>query len=92
MRVGQVRKRDANEPAVVDALEAVGALVERLSGAGVADLLVCYHYRLLLIEVKNKQGRNRSTLAQETTKDAGWPVTTVWDPNGALLAIGALRG
>ncbi len=61
-------RRDANELEIVDALEKVGALVARLSVAGLGDLLVCwphelgyyrrgaamvaYHQGLYLLEVK----------------------------------------
>jgi ribosomal protein L16/L10AE len=50
-------RRDANEPAIVQALEAVGAEVWRLSGTGIPDLLV-WHVRcgVLLMEVKTKSG------------------------------------
>jgi hypothetical protein len=35
-------RRDAGEKEIVAALEKVGALVQRLSCPGIADLLVCY--------------------------------------------------
>lgn len=50
-------KRDANEPAIVDALEAIGVVVHRLSHPGLPDLL-CWSARegLRLIEVKAEKG------------------------------------
>lgn len=80
-------RRDANEPAIVEALEAVGAKVKRLSAAGVADLLVLFRGRLFLLEVKTAKGR--ATLAQDETSADGWPVVTVRTEIAALLAIGA---
>lgn len=45
-------KRDASEPDIVRALESVGATVERLSAAGLPDLLVGWRGRMWLLEVK----------------------------------------
>lgn len=47
------KKRDGNEKAIVEALEALGAFVTRLGDAGVPDLLVAYRGESLLIEVKD---------------------------------------
>ena len=50
-------KRDANEPAIVDALERLGFSVTRISGRGVPDLLVGKGQRFLaLVEVKAPKG------------------------------------
>jgi len=71
-RVGQSRKRDANEPAIVDALEAVGLVVHRLSSPGLPDLLV-FNPRavqtpsLTLLEVKVPGGK--LTTQQQTTRE-----------------------
>lgn len=48
-------KRDDNEADIVEALTRCGHLVQRISGAGVPDLLVYSHSqgRLLLLEVKD---------------------------------------
>lgn len=46
------RARDGNEASIVEALRAAGATVTRLGDAGVPDLLVGYHGRTLLLEVK----------------------------------------
>lgn len=60
------RSRDANEPDIVKALEAVGASVQRTYGMeGEPDLLVGYLGRNYLIEVKNPATRaagNKGTL------------------------------
>lgn len=47
------RKRDANEPAIVAALQAAGAAVDRLSGDGQPDLLVSWANEITLVEVKD---------------------------------------
>lgn len=85
-RVGQNRKRDANEPAVVLALRQVGAQVIRISEPGAPDLLVLYRGDLFVLEVKSRLGR--ATKAQERRSAAGWPVFLVRTPEGALRAIG----
>jgi hypothetical protein len=83
-------RRDANEPAIVKALEKVGALVKRISAAGVADLLVLYKGRIFLLEVKMPK-TGRMTPAQQETTAEGWPVTVVRDEYDALTAIGLLQ-
>ncbi len=45
-------RRDEAEPPIVDALEAVGASVQRLAVKGVPDLLVGWRGRMWLLEVK----------------------------------------
>ena len=69
MRVGQARKRDAIEKPIVEALEAVGAHVTRISGKGAPDLLVRHRGRLFAWEVKSEKGRR--TAAQQETE---WPL------------------
>jgi Holliday junction resolvase len=69
VRVGQARKRDANEKAIVDALEAIGAHVTRISGKGAPDLLVRYQGHLYAWEVKS--GTGKRTEAQQVS---GWTV------------------
>jgi len=51
-------RRDANEPAIVDALERMGFSVSRVSGAGVPDLLVGkWPSFLRMVEIKVEKGR-----------------------------------
>jgi len=59
MRYAQ--KRDSNEAEIVQALEAIGATVQRLD---IFDLLVGYRGRSHLIEVKNPLGKNKLTDVQ----------------------------
>ena len=48
-------KIDANQPAIVDALRACGAIVQSLAavGNGCPDLLIGYRGRTILVEVKD---------------------------------------
>jgi hypothetical protein len=81
-------KRDANEPAIIKALEAAGATVEPLpTGRGVPDLLVGFNDFNQLLEVKTHQG----VLNPKQVKWHGnWngSVHTVRTPAQALAAIG----
>jgi len=52
----QAAKRDANEAAIVKALEQLGCTVQRLSATGCPDLLVGYHGVNWLFEVKVAKG------------------------------------
>ena len=74
-------KRDQNEPVIVQALEAVGAEVWKLSGTGLPDLLVRFRGVLYAGEVKTKTGRLRAT-------QGAFPVWRT--PEAALAAIGAI--
>ena len=76
-------RRDANESAVVAALEAAGGEVFLLSGPGLPDLLVRYRGRLYAFEVKAAGGVR--TPAQ---LESNWPI--VRTPAEALAAIGQL--
>jgi hypothetical protein len=77
-------KRDLAEQAIVDALQAVGARVWRLSGTGNPDLLVLHRGRYTPLEVKTEKGRR-------TANQTDIPWTLVRLPEQALLAIGAIR-
>ena len=58
MRTGGAgKRRDGNEPAIVAALEAIGAQVWRLHEPGVGDLLVRWRGQLFCFEVKGPNGR-----------------------------------
>lgn len=81
MRVGQARKRDANEPEIVDALEKIGAQVTRISGEGAPDILVRFRGQLWAFEIKAEKGHQ--TEAQTLTD---WPI--VRSPYEALLRLG----
>ena len=96
-------KRDANEAAIVEALRAAGATVERLSGPDLPDLLVGWQGANVLLEVKDpaqakkayrgKPGAGRQEMSdgQVAWRDAwrGRPPVIVRTPAEALVAIGA---
>ncbi len=92
-------KVDRNHPAIVRALQSVGATVKSLAsvGQGTPDLLVGYRRETFLLEVKDGEAvisRQRLTEDQEEWHRVwrGLPVAIVRDVNEALLAIGATRG
>jgi Holliday junction resolvase len=60
-RAVSLGKRDDAEPDVVEELERGGASVTRLSGKGVPDLLVGFHGRNHLVEVKTGKAGLRDT-------------------------------
>lgn len=78
-------KRDANEQPIIKALEKVGASVQQLATAGVADLLVCYRRAVFLLEVKMPKGKLNE--AQEEFRRK-FPVAIAHTPEEALMAIG----
>lgn len=81
MRVGQARKRDAGEAAIVQALEAVGVTVYRISGSGLPDLL-CEHRGVWLpLEVKSEKGKLTREQAEAFLKS---PFAIVRTPEQAL--------
>lgn len=55
----KIRKPDANQAEIVEALRRAGASVQPIHtiGQGVPDLLVDWHNRTFLIEVKTKGGK-----------------------------------
>jgi hypothetical protein len=88
MRVGQARKRDANEEEIVDALRRVGAHVFRISEPGAPDLLVAWRGRWIPMEVKSPTGI--LTVLQEGSIGAAvYPIVRTVDE--ALKALGATR-
>lgn len=105
MAFARAKRRDTNEPEIVEALEGAGATVTRLDGDGVPDLLVGFRGRSFLIEVKlplgprggksarreSEGGRGDLTKAQVTWWDAwtGEPAVVVRSPAEALAVIGA---
>lgn len=84
------RARDANEPEIIEALEAVGCVVTRMAAKGVPDLLVGFRGKTKLLEVKRADKKIKLTDDQVKWFDA-WKgeqpiiVQTIAD---ALRAIG----
>jgi len=84
-RVGQARRRDSNEAAIVQALRAIGAHVRQISAPGVPDLLVLYRGAVSLLEVKGIGGE--LTAAQVQLSREGWPVILVRTPDQAVRVV-----
>jgi hypothetical protein len=97
----RAKRRDANEPPIVQALENAGAFVQRLDdGQGTPDLLVGYAGRTYLLEVKLPLGPRGGAVGHQNLNDeqvewhAGWhecggTLLVVRTPDEALRAIGA---
>lgn len=87
---GRARKRDANEPEIIAALEAVPGVVV-VSQDKPVDLMVGYMGVTYNLEVKNPKGKNRIEPDQQAFFDewTGRPVVVVRSPEDALEAIGA---
>ena len=85
-------RRDATEKPIVDALRAAGASVAFLVGTGVPDIVVGYHGRLTLCEVKSGDGE--MTVDQQKWH-AGWkgaPVVVLRTVEDALALIRPVAG
>lgn len=85
---------DANQAAVISALEAAGATVEVVGKP--LDLLVGIRGQFLLLEVKDgakRKSAQKPTKAQEKffKRWAGYPWAIVDGPEAALRAIGCLK-
>lgn len=81
-------KTDANQKEIIDALTAHGVSVVQIDKP--VDLLCGVNGLTFLLEVKNRDGKNRITKAQaefiETWR--GRPVAIVHDVDEALVALG----
>lgn len=89
MRVGQARKRDWNEPDIVEALRKIGVRVWRLNGAGIPDLLCHHKGKWSVIEVKKPRGK--LTDAQCNTRALA-PFPVVESVEQALQLFGVSAG
>jgi Holliday junction resolvase len=99
-------RRDKSEPAIVAALEAVGATVTRISAGGCPDLLVGFRGETFLLECKEPlgpkggksfylaKGRGKGDMTQDQIDwHAQWrgrPPVVVRTVDEALRAIGAV--
>lgn len=52
-------KRDSNEPAIVDALRKAGCTVHILNEENAPDLLIGFHGKNILAEIKTEKGKLR---------------------------------
>lgn len=80
-------KVDANQRAVITALEAAGAKVEIIGRP--VDLLIGYAGKWMVMEVKNPKGKNKSTATQDRfyARFPGYPWATVDGVESALRAL-----
>ena len=70
-RGGARRRRDAIEPAIIEALRGIGAQTWQIGGRGLPDLLVWYRHRPIVLEVKSGNARMS---AVQASAQAPWPV------------------
>lgn len=66
-------RRDWNEAEIINALEAIGVTVCRMSGEGLPDLLCHYRATWLPIEVKGPRGKLTSAQVK-LRRTTGFPV------------------
>jgi hypothetical protein len=71
---GAKKRRDANEPGIIDALRGCGAYVQQLSGDGCPDLLVCWRGRWTPLEVKTAKGRLKPSQVKQQASTAPYPI------------------
>jgi hypothetical protein len=88
VQVRRAAKRDLAEKAIVDALEAAGALVVRLNWP--VDLAVRYRHQTRFMEVKTGKHLRADQDAQRAFCRL-WEVPYVRTPEEALIVIGAIR-
>lgn len=81
-RVGQARRRDANEADIVDALRQVGANVTPISGRGAPDILVRFQGRLYGFEIKGATGKRT-----EAQQDTQWQIVRSVDEVMKALGV-----
>lgn len=79
-RGGGRKRRDANEPAIIETLRACGWYVKQVSGDGLPDLICAKAGKFVALEVKTKTGTLR-----ESQKDTPWLV--VRTPEEAMQAV-----
>lgn len=80
-------KRDIAEPPIVEALEAIGAEVTRISSPNAPDLIVKYRGVWTPLGVKTlRVGRKQAQLTKHEQKGVPWPL--VKTPQEAYDAIG----
>jgi len=80
------KRRDETEPAIVNALEHIGAQVERLDRP--CDLLVHFRGKVMLLEVDGIT-KNRKRDPKQLEFLRAWNVPLVKTPEDAIKAVGA---
>lgn len=88
LRGGAKRRRDAIEPAIIDALKALGATVIQLSGrAPVPDLLVGFRGLWFPLEVKSGASAKLSRAQLAASKTGKQQPTIVRSVEDAIAAV-----
>ena len=75
-RGGARRRRDAIEPAIIEALRARGVQTWQVGGRGLPDLLCWHRGRPVVLEVKSGNARLSAVQARDC---APWPVVRTVD-------------
>ena len=79
-------RTDTNQPEIIQALEKIGCIVHEIERP--LDLLVEYHKIWILLEVKNRDGRDRLTDAQKIFFiDTQAPAFVVHDAEQAIERV-----
>ena len=86
------KKRDKNEPEVVQALKRAGAVVWYIDRPG--DILAGYRGRLVMMEIKSKLGKLKPSQVKALAEAVihGLPFYVVRSPEDALAALHAAPG
>lgn len=87
-------RTDANQTAVISALEAAGATVDVIGKP--VDLLVGIRGQFMLMEIKNRSrypsdGKKTPAQVKFFERWAGFPISLVDGPEAALRAIGVMK-
>jgi len=87
------KRTDTNQAEIVKALRRVGAIVQDLHevGKGCPDILVGYHGKNYLLEIKY-QGGKLNEREKEWHADWRGQVCTVWTPEQAIFAVMEVEG
>ena len=85
MRVGQTRRRDANEAAIVAALRKIGVQVWRISAPGLPDLITHHRGTWRPLEIK-RPGGSLTPAQRETARTA--PFAMVSSVSEAVRVFG----
>lgn len=81
------KKVDNNQAEIVEALRGIGCEVESITGCkGMPDLLVSLGKRIYLLEVKNKEGKNKVN-DDQINFHKRFPVSVVRNIDEALEAV-----
>lgn len=78
-RVGQARRRDANEVEIVDGLRKCGVFVVQISGVNAPDILCAFGSKWMPFEIKTRTGKLTKLQVQQQAGRAPYPVVRSCD-------------